>query len=320
MELQEIEGGLIMALPIDPGKVKRVADKIQKQIDVELGLDIFIDNTCNEDFLESLKNYFECADETVQINYKDVHARPIALSDDVSFAIIIAGQDANCASVYNILSQSGIAKIVVCVDPGVFISHLEDNSISFNKNEIICPDLVTYSRNASDPESVNFDDYNGAMDINIKDKLTDYIYSASETMEIAYAQMFPFLRTRIANNIIYTCSLENGGIGIIKILPGADMPLMTLNQIRMLLQLAAIYGYKINEDRVIEIISIVVAAFGMRYISNKVKKNSAIPKFLVDGTFGVSATVVLGNLAKEYFASGMAIDGLVDKCKAFFIK
>lgn len=309
-----------MALPIDPGKVKRVADKIQKQIDVELAIEIFVDNTCNKEFLESIKDYFEAADRSVQIYYKDVSARSITLSQDASFAVIIAGQDANCASVYNILSQSGIVKIVVCANPVDFISNLEENIINYNKNEIICPDLITYSRDASDPELINFDDYNGAMDINIKAKLADFAYRASETMEIAYAQMFPFLRGRIADNIIYTCSLENGGIGIIKILPGADMPLMTINQIRMLLQLAAVYGYKINEDRVLEIISIVAAAFGMRYISNKVKKSAPIPKFIVDGTFGVSATVVLGNLAKEYFASGLAIDGLVDKCKAFFTK
>ena len=148
------------------------------------------------------------------------------------------------------------------------------------------------------------------MDSNLKMYIVNYLYTLASEAEIVYASKFPFLRSKFATSLINTCAFENAGIGLIKIIPGADMPLMTLNQARMVLQLAAIYGYSIDEDRIIEIVALVLAAFAMRYLSDYVKKTSGIKGFLVDGAAGFAATELLGNIAREYFASGYAIDGL----------
>ncbi len=143
-----------------------------------------------------------------------------------------------------------------------------------------------------------------------------YIYS--EASQIAYAAKFPFLRPPISNRVVNATAIENAGVGAIKIIPGADMPLMTLNQARMLLELAAIYDYDVNADRIVEIVALVLSAFGFKSLSKYVHKATPIPSFVIDAVFGFGGTMLLGRVAKEYFASGLAPEGLVDKIKSLF--
>lgn len=127
--------------------------------------------------------------------------------------------------------------------------------------------------------------------------------------------MFPIMRNKVADNIINTCSFQNAAIGAISFIPGADMPLMTLNQARMILELAAIYNYPIDEDRIIEMVVLVISAFAMKMLSNYLTDNCKISKVVINGVFGFGGTQLLGNIAKSYFASGGAVDGLADKIK-----
>lgn len=123
------------------------------------------------------------------------------------------------------------------------------------------------------------------------------------------------MRSAISRRVINACSIENAGVGALKILPGADMPIMTLNQGRMIMELAAIYGYSISADRLVEIVVLVLSAFGLRALSNYVNDEVPIPEFVVDAVFGFGGTQLLGYATREYFARGLAPEGLVEKCK-----
>ena len=158
------------------------------------------------------------------------------------------------------------------------------------------------------------------MDLSIKRKLTDWLYIYSEAVQISYAAHFPFLRSAISIRVINACAIENAGVGALKLLPGADMPIMTLNQGRMILELAAIYGYNITLDRLVEIVVLVLSAFGFRALSNYINNEVPIPDFIVDAVFGFGGTQLLGYAAREYFARGLAPEGLVEKCKNLFKK
>lgn len=158
------------------------------------------------------------------------------------------------------------------------------------------------------------------MDKSLKAKINNWLFYVSEDVQVAYAAKFPFVREIIANRIINATSIENAGIGAIKILPGADMPIMTLNQARMILELAAIYGYEVNTDRIVEMVVLVLTAFGFKYLSKVVNKNLPIPDFIVDAAFGLGGTEFLGRISKEYFEKRMAPEGLVDKVKSAIIR
>ena len=59
---------------------------------------------------------------------------------------------------------------------------------------------------------------------------------------------------RRPSRVIYRTAGQNALIGLAFFVPGADMPAMTLNQIKMVLSLAGIYGEKIDRERAVELV------------------------------------------------------------------
>ena len=88
------------------------------------------------------------------------------------------------------------------------------------------------------------------------------------------------------------------------IIPGADMPAMTANQIRMVLKIAHAYGEELGLDRALEILSIVGTGFVLRTLARQAL--DFVPGFgwAVKGAVGFSGTVALGQAAIAYFEAG----------------
>ena len=66
-----------------------------------------------------------------------------------------------------------------------------------------------------------------------------------------------------------TNAAQNAVIGAVVIMPGADMPAMTTNQIRMVLKIAAAYGEELGLERAIEILSVVGTGFVLRALARQ---------------------------------------------------
>ena len=109
---------------------------------------------------------------------------------------------------------------------------------------------------------------------------------------------------------IRTTSLQNAGVGVVVFVPGADMPIMTANQAKMVLQIAAAYGHLLSADRVKEIAGVIAGGFVFRGVSRQLA--GAIPAlgWAVKGTMGYVGTQAIGHAAIEYFEGGGDIAGL----------
>jgi len=59
---------------------------------------------------------------------------------------------------------------------------------------------------------------------------------------LSLATNFPFSRCAVAEEFVKAAAWQNALVGTVAIIPGADMPLMTANQAKMLLRIAAAYG------------------------------------------------------------------------------
>ena len=120
----------------------------------------------------------------------------------------------------------------------------------------------------------------------------------------ALAQLLPSVRRTYCDHVVITNAAQNGVIGVVVIIPGADMPAMTANQIRMVLKIAHAYGEELNIDRAVEILSIVGAGFVLRTLARQAL--DFVPGFgwAVKGAVGFSGTVALGQAAIAYFESG----------------
>ena len=120
----------------------------------------------------------------------------------------------------------------------------------------------------------------------------------------ALAQLLPSIRRTYCDHVVLTNAAQNGVIGVVVIIPGADMPAMTANQIRMVLKIAHAYGEEMSVDRAVEILSIVGAGFVLRTLARQAL--DFVPGFgwAVKGAVGFSGTIALGQAAIAYFENG----------------
>ena len=134
--------------------------------------------------------------------------------------------------------------------------------------------------------------------------LENRIVRAAGNGASALAVLLPALRRAYCDHVVLANASQNAVIGAVVIIPGADMPAMTANQIRMVLKIAAAYGEEIGLDRALEILSLVGTAFVFRTLARQAL--DVVPGFgwALKGAVGFTGTVALGEAAIAYFEAG----------------
>jgi len=134
--------------------------------------------------------------------------------------------------------------------------------------------------------------------------LENRIVRAAGDGAAALAVRLPAVRRAYCDHVVLANASQNAVIGAVVIIPGADMPAMTANQIRMVLKIAAVYGEEVGLDRALEILSVVGTAFVFRALARQAL--DFVPGFgwALKGAVGFTATVALGEAAVAYFEAG----------------
>lgn len=121
---------------------------------------------------------------------------------------------------------------------------------------------------------------------------------------VPLGRRFPVLRGPASRKIIKRTSRQNALVGAAFIVPGTDMPVMTLNQIKMVLSIAAIHGEEITTERALELLGVVGSGFGFRAVARQALDFVPGPGWVVKGTLGYTGTRALGEAALRYFEFG----------------
>ena len=130
---------------------------------------------------------------------------------------------------------------------------------------------------------------------------------------VALAYNFESMRTAASRYFINVESCKNAGVAVVPLLKGADMPVMTLNQAKMLLLIAAIYENEIGLKLVPEMIGLTVCAFGLKTAANKTKHTFKDFRVLISAAFGFAGTQLLGYMCHAAFSHGASVQNLFKK-------
>jgi uncharacterized protein (DUF697 family) len=115
------------------------------------------------------------------------------------------------------------------------------------------------------------------------------------------AARLPVLRRGIAEAMIAKVARQNAILGAAVFIPGVDFPVLTLNQLRLVLRLAAAYGQEIDAARVPEILGVVGAGLGLRTVARQALGVVPIAGWAVKGGVAYAGTRALGEAAVRYF-------------------
>ena len=111
------------------------------------------------------------------------------------------------------------------------------------------------------------------------------------------------LREPVCKELIESFSRKNGILAVAIFVPGADFPVLTLNQIRLVLRLAAAHGVEVDEKRLPEVLATVAAGFGFRAFARQVLGAVPFAGWAVKGGIAYAGTRALGEAAQRYFQS-----------------
>lgn len=141
--------------------------------------------------------------------------------------------------------------------------------------------------------------------------LADWAMNRLEKLRTALGHNFQFMRRAVAKEIVKSAAWQNAAIGAVMFIPGTDMPLMTLNQGRMLLQIAAAYGQPLDTERIKELGAVVAGGLLFRTFAREVV--GLVPGFgwAVKGGIAYTGTIAMGTAAITYFEEGADLTGVV---------
>lgn len=129
------------------------------------------------------------------------------------------------------------------------------------------------------------------------------VRSLDEEYLVPLAKGYPPFRRAACEVIIHKNARQNAVVGALPI-PGADMPVMTANQGRMVLYIAAAYGEELSIDRARELLGVLAAGFGLRALSRQVVKLVPLVGWAAAGAVGYAGTLAMGRATMLYFERG----------------
>lgn len=121
---------------------------------------------------------------------------------------------------------------------------------------------------------------------------------------VALGRRYPMIRNIAAGQVIQRTALQNGLVALAFIIPGADMPAMTLNQAKMVVNVGSMYGAEPNQERALELVVLIGAGLGFRALTRRLVKIMPGLAWLIRIALGYGATLAVGRAAIVYFEKG----------------
>jgi uncharacterized protein (DUF697 family) len=137
----------------------------------------------------------------------------------------------------------------------------------------------------------------------LEDLVPRVVHALDEDYLVPLAKGYPPFRRAVCEELIRKNARQNAVVGALPI-PGADMPVMTANQARMVLNIAAAYGEELSLDRARELLGVLAAGFGLRALARQAVKLVPFGGWAAAAAIGYAGTVAMGRATMLYFERG----------------
>jgi uncharacterized protein (DUF697 family) len=122
----------------------------------------------------------------------------------------------------------------------------------------------------------------------------------------ALAARLPVLREAVVDELIRRSARKNALVAAAVFVPGVDMPVLTLNQVRLVLRIAIAYGYEVDQTRLPDVLAVVGAGFGLRSVARELLDLVPGAGWAAKGAVAYAGTRAVGEAARRRFGAGAA--------------
>ena len=121
------------------------------------------------------------------------------------------------------------------------------------------------------------------------------------------AARLPVLRDAVVDELIRSSARKNALIAAAVFVPGVDMPVLTLNQARLVLRIGQAYGREVDQSRLPELLGVVGAGFGFRTVARELLDVVPFAGWAAKGAVAYAGTRAVGEAARHYVESAFTL-------------
>lgn len=324
-----------MQLPVNLKDFLKAFDSVKKAQEEPVSVSVYLDDTAHPELVAHVRSVFasSSAHARITLSYLEFAHHAIEQQDDM--VVLVAGESDQIGSAAAKLRDAGLAVMVVAADAEDAADRAVAAGFPIPERDLIAP------ARKDEPASEGVGEAEGPADVqaSLLDKIKDvkaqvasskaepariddeaiasidlqmgkWISSACSEKRLAFALAFPFVRRPLSLDSVNVTAIENALIGGVVFIPGADMPLMTLNQIKMLLRIASSYGQPLTMQRAKELVATVFGGFFCRSVARNLCGIVPVAGPAIKAGVGYAGTIAMGRAAIEYFEGGGGVIGL----------
>lgn len=117
----------------------------------------------------------------------------------------------------------------------------------------------------------------------------------------ALAARLPVLRRPLCDHLIASAAKKNAMVSAAVFVPGVDMPVLTINQARLVLRIALAHGQTVDNQRLPELLGVFGAGIGFRAAARELLDLVPVAGWALKGAVAYAGTRALGEAAVRYF-------------------
>lgn len=306
-----------MQLPVDVKAVIDEATNIDEARNTPLSVSVYIDESAPGDVIAHVRSAFASASASARVSMTYLGGSSFMPRHDDDMAVVVAGLCQEVGAYVEQLQAVGVPTMVATTLPSLVAEIADAQGHPLASADIVSPEVPKCALRLLPGKAA--DGGTSFAEPSILDKsmtplfdhrMGEWVIEACHAKRLAFALAFPFVRRPLSADAVNATAAQNAGIGLVMFIPGADLPIMTLNQAKMLLQIAAAYGEPMSVDRVKELAAVVSGAFAFRALARQVVALVPALGWVVKAAIGYSGTQAMGRAAIEYFEGGGNIAGL----------
>jgi uncharacterized protein (DUF697 family) len=286
-------------LPVQPAALLEAIGLTEEQSASQLEVAIFADASLDPALLAYAKAAFRPHTDNLILTVTPYFDEPPLISEDNALLVVLAADGPATGRIMVDALRAQVPAVAVTLDPARLQQIAREHY-----NELDLRSIVTVEECEGKADDERFARLFVALGSWIVRKLSDD--------QLVLARAFDFVRNPFVANAIQATSVQNAVIAAAFFLPGADMPLLTLNQAKLFLQIAAAYGAVIDQQRLKELVVLLLSGFGFRALARRLVGVVPVLGWAIRGGVGYTGTLAVGQAAREYFERGGDIKTILE--------
>lgn len=312
----------IPSMPIDPMKLAESVIKIGQERDQNVRVELVFDPTASSKLIDMVLEAFVDVRSNATIIDHVLSSSVPRLSKRSDLCVVVGGDSMLLGDTIEMAKSLGVPAIIIIARGKTFFADSPTDAQIYANVTMKENTVSNVAGNAQLPAVATGISLEDIIDIDVDsnerplEELGTWIAQNVPSKSLALASDFPFLRHALAIELGKQNTIQNGAISLVFFIPGADMPLITLNQAKMMIQIASVYGREINGDRIKEVLAVVLGGLGFRAIARKLVSLIPVLGWLIKPAVAASGTMAMALTAAEYYEETGKLHGLesvVDK-------